>query len=271
MRSTVRHILRLAGGRVIGAEKHCQCIEACSVCCKNCYIINTQIFLLLYLRQIIPQTSTSEEPAAEVQPETSGQGETLQLMDDSTISDNFIYEIAEEQEITMEEVKEIPSENKEWTVNIIPDESKPKYAYIKHCATGKKKRHFTADMNEITLQGDFENYYILPDVDPSVGVEITTSYEPENYIVEDYQHLVLEERPKKRPRESDPNKPKRSKKKITPMRDQVKQIQIKNELGEDWVIQNDIVYDQDGSDDFDDKKGRVRRKNKKYLGYDFVT
>lgn len=206
-----------------------------------------------------------------MQPETSGQGETLQLMEES-ISDNFIYEIAEEQEITMEEVKEIPSENKEWTVNIIPDDSKPKYAYIKHCASGKKKRHFTADMSEITLQGDFENYYILPDVDPSVGVEITTSYEPENYIVEDYhQHLVLEERPKKRSRESDPNKPKRTKKKITPIREQVKQIQIKNDLGEDWVIQNDIVYDQDGSDDFDDKKGRVRRKNKKYLGYDFVT
>ncbi|XP_049884257.1 uncharacterized protein LOC126379514 isoform X2 [Pectinophora gossypiella] len=222
--------------------------------------------------EIVPQTSSADTSMEQHDgSEHHNQSAVLQMIDDTTIPDNFIYEIAEEQEITMEEVKEIPAEeHKEWTVNVVPEESRPKYAYIKHCATGKKKRHFTADMNEITLQGDFENYYILPDVDPSVGVEITTSYEPENYIVEEYQHLVLEDRPKKRPRESDPTKKK--KKKITPMReDGVKEIQIKSEIGEDWVIQNDIVYDQDGSDDYDDKKVRVRRKNKKYLGYDFVT
>lgn len=186
---------------------------------------------------------------------------------DSTIPDNFIYEIAEEQEITMEEVKEIPAdENQEWIVNILPDDTKPKYAYIKHCSTAKKKRHFTADMNEITLQGDFENYYILPDVDPSIGVEITTSYEPENYIVEEYEHLVLDDRPKKRGK-ADPEKKKR--KKVTP---KVEKIQLAGEEGEDWVIDNsNIVYEE--SEDFDDKKAaaRVRRKNKKYLGYDFVT
>lgn len=191
-------------------------------------------------------------------------------MEDSTIPDNFIYEIAEEQEITMEEVKEIPADdNPEWIVNILPDETKPKYAYIKHCSTGKKKRHFTADMNEITLQGDFENYYILPDVDPSVGVEITTSYEPENYIVEEYEHLVLDERPKKRGKVADPEKKKR--KKATPKVQKIQKIQLSNEEGEDWVIDNSsIVYE---SADFDDKKAaaRVRRKNKKYLGYDFVT
>lgn len=186
-------------------------------------------------------------------------------MDDSTISDNFIYEIAEEQEITMEEVKEIPAtsnENPEWTVNILPDDTKPKYAYIKHCSSGKKKRHFTTDMNEITLQGDFENYYILPDVDPSVGVEITTSYEPENYIVEEYQHLVLDERPKKRSKDDSGRKKKKRLSSSTP---------IKQEPG-DWVIENNIVYEQD--EDYDDPKkvaSRVRRKNKKYLGYDFVT
>ncbi|KAH9641063.1 hypothetical protein HF086_006343 [Spodoptera exigua] len=185
-------------------------------------------------------------------------------MDDTTISDNFIYEIAEEQEITMEEVKEIPassSENPEWTVNILPDDTKPKYAYIKHCASGKKKRHFTADMNEITLQGDFENYYILPDVDPSVGVEITTSYEPENYIVEEYQHLVLDERPKKRSKDDSGRKKKK----------RLSNPPVKEEPT-DWVVDNNIVYEQD--EDFDDPKkvaSRVRRKNKKYLGYDFVT
>lgn len=185
-------------------------------------------------------------------------------MDDSTISDNFIYEIAEEQEITMEEVKEIPTtgtENPEWTVNILPDDTKPKYAYIKHCASGKKKRHFTSEMNEITLQGDFENYYILPDVDPSVGVEITTSYEPENYIVEEYQHLVLDERPKKRSKE---DSGKKKKKRLSTNRE------IKEEP--DWVIENNIAYEQD--EEYDDPKkvaSRVRRKNKKYLGYDFVT
>lgn len=183
-------------------------------------------------------------------------------MDDNTISDNFIYEIAEEQEITMEEVKEIPAttENQEWTVNILPDDTKPKYAYIKHCASGKKKRHFTAEMNEITLQGDFENYYILPDVDPSVGVEITTTYEPENYIVEEYQHLVLDERPKKRVKDESAKKKKK----------RLSTSQVKEEG--DWVIENNIVFEQD--DDYDDPKkvaSRVRRKNKKYLGYDFVT
>uniref|UniRef100_A0A2A4JXE1 Uncharacterized protein n=1 Tax=Heliothis virescens TaxID=7102 RepID=A0A2A4JXE1_HELVI len=208
--------------------------------------------------EIIPQSSTSAAP----EPQNS---EVLQIMDDSTISDNFIYEIAEEQEITMEEVKEIPatsSENPEWTVNILPDDTKPKYAYIKHCATGKKKRHFTADMNEITLQGDFENYYILPDVDPSVGVEITTSYEPENYIVEEYQHLVLDERPKKRSKDDSGRK---KKKRLS------SNSGVKEETG-DWVIENNIVYEQD--EDYDDPKkvaSRVRRKNKKYLGYDFVT
>lgn len=201
--------------------------------------------------EIIPQTSTS-----------SGQNsEVLQIMDESTIADNFIYEIAEEQEISMEEVKEIPAtENTEWTVNILPDDTKPKYAYIKHCSTGKKKRHFTSDMKELTLQGDFENYYILPDVDPSVGVEITTSYEPENFIVEEYQHLVLDERPKKKTKEDSGKK----KKKRLPSDTVVKQ--------EDWVIENNIVFEQD--DDYDDPKkvaSRVRRKNKKYLGYDFVT
>ncbi|XP_037299257.1 uncharacterized protein LOC115453429 [Manduca sexta] len=197
--------------------------------------------------EVTPQTSTSEQPANEV----------LQIMEDSTISDNFIYEIAEEQEITMEEVKEIPAaDNKEWIVNILPEESKPKYAYIKHCNTGKKKRHFTSDMNEITLQGDFENYYILPDVDPSVGVEITTSYEPENYIVEEYQHLVLDERPKKRSKDD-----KKKRKRLSSGREQKSD-------SPDWVIQNS--YDDD---DFEDKRAasRVRRKNKKYLGYDFVT
>lgn len=218
---------------------------------------------MLYF-QIVPQTSTSE-----IQ-----QNEVLHVMEDGNISDNFIYEIAEEQEISMEDVKEIPvTSNREWTVNIIPEESKPKYAYIKHCNTGKKRRHFTAEMNEITLQGDFENYYILPDVDPSVGVEITTTYEPENFIVEEYPHLVLEERPRKRSRDSDPTK--RRKKKISSptVREQVRQLktEIKTEIDEDWVIDNS-VYDQDTSDDYDDKKAaRVRRKNKKYLGYDFVT
>ncbi|XP_047039949.1 uncharacterized protein LOC124644552 isoform X1 [Helicoverpa zea] len=209
--------------------------------------------------EIIPQTSTSSTAA---EPQNS---EVLQIMDDSSIADNFIYEIAEEQEITMEEVKEIPAtstENPEWTVNILPDDTKPKYAYIKHCATGKKKRHFTADMNEITLQGDFENYYILPDVDPSVGVEITTSYEPENYIVEEYQHLVLDERPKKRSKD-DSGRKKKKRLSSNPA--------VKEEPG-DWVIENNIVYEQD--EDYDDPKkvaSRVRRKNKKYLGYDFVT
>ncbi|KAJ8706607.1 hypothetical protein PYW07_012685 [Mythimna separata] len=209
--------------------------------------------------EIIPQTSSTSTAA---EPQNS---EVLQIMEDSTISDNFIYEIAEEQEITMEEVKEIPAtstENPEWTVNILPDDTKPKYAYIKHCATGKKKRHFTADMNEITLQGDFENYYILPDVDPSVGVEITTSYEPENYIVEEYQHLVLDERPKKRSKDDSGRKKKKRLSSSTP---------VKQEPG-DWVIENNIVYEQD--EDYDDPKkvaSRVRRKNKKYLGYDFVT
>ncbi|KPJ20149.1 hypothetical protein RR48_01468 [Papilio machaon] len=211
--------------------------------------------------EILPNTSTTTEPI-------ENQSEVLHIIDDGNVSDNFIYEIAEEQEITMEEVKEIPiSQNPEWRVNILPEESKPKYAYIKHCNSGKKKRHFTADMNEITLQGDFENYYILPDVDPSVGVEITTSYDPENYIVEEYEHLVLENRPRKRSKE---DSVKRKKKKLQSVRDQVKQIQIKTEMG-DWSIENS--YDQDNSDDYDDKKAsaRVRRKNKKYLGYDFVT
>lgn len=199
--------------------------------------------------EIIPQSSTSastSQPASEM----------LQIMDDSTITDNFIYEIAEEQEISMEDVKEIPSENAEWMVNILPEESKPRYAYIKHCNTGKKKRHFTADMNEITLQGDFENYYILPDVDPSVGVEITTSYEPENYIVQEYEHLVLDERPKKKKKEE------KKRKRLSSGREKLNE-------SEDWVIQHDLGYD----DDEDDKKAasRVRRKNKKYLGYDFVT
>ncbi|CAH0698236.1 unnamed protein product [Spodoptera exigua] len=209
--------------------------------------------------EIIPQTSTSTATEPEAQ-----NSEVLQIMDDTTISDNFIYEIAEEQEITMEEVKEIPassSENPEWTVNILPDDTKPKYAYIKHCASGKKKRHFTADMNEITLQGDFENYYILPDVDPSVGVEITTSYEPENYIVEEYQHLVLDERPKKRSKDDSGRKKKK----------RLSNPPVKEEPT-DWVVDNNIVYEQD--EDFDDPKkvaSRVRRKNKKYLGYDFVT
>ncbi|CAH0731113.1 unnamed protein product, partial [Brenthis ino] len=212
--------------------------------------------------EIVPQTSTSET--------LENQNEVLHIMEDGNISDNFIYEIAEEQEITMEEVKEIPGTNREWTVNILPDDSKPKYAYIKHCNTGKKKRHFTAEMNEITLQGDYENYYILPDVDPSVGVEITTSYEPENFIVEEYPHLVLEERPRKRSRDSDPAK--KRKKKMSPSVREIKVKQeIKSELEEDWVIDNS-VYDQDTSEDYDDKKAaRVRRKNKKYLGYDFVT
>lgn len=212
--------------------------------------------------EIIPQTSTAET--------STNQGEILHIMDDGNIPDNFIYEIAQEQEITMEEVKEIPaSENREWMVNILPEENKPKYAYIKHCNTGKKKRHFTADMNEITLQGDFENYYILPDVDPSVGVEITTSYEPENYIVEEYQHLVLEDRPRKRSKDT-PDGGKKKKKRFSAVREQVKQIQMRSEE-QDWVIENNIAYEQD--EDYDDPKkaARVRRKNKKYLGYDFVT
>jgi hypothetical protein len=192
-------------------------------------------------------------------------------MDDANIPDNFIYEIAEEQEITMEEVKEIPAtENREWMVNILPEDAKPKYAYIKHCNSGKKKRHFTTEMNEITLQGDFENYYILPDVDPSVGVEITTSYEPENYIVEEYQPLVLEERPRKRSKDLQ-DSGKKKKKKFSAVREQVKQIQIRNDEQE-WVIENNIAYEQDGEEYDDPKKAaRVRRKNKKYLGYDFVT
>ncbi|XP_048002782.1 uncharacterized protein LOC125239284 isoform X3 [Leguminivora glycinivorella] len=206
--------------------------------------------------EIIPQPQPeAEEPA---QNEVS-------IMEDSTISDNFIYEIAEEQEITMDEVKEIPAEtNKEWMVNIIPEENKPKYAYIKHCTSGKKKRHFTAEMNEITLQGDYENYYILPDADPSVGVEITTSYEPDNYIVEEYEHLVLEERPRKRKDTPGESGRKKKKRLSSSMREQVKQI--KSEIAEDWVIDNNIVYEQD--DEYDEKKGtpRVRRKNKKYLG-----
>ncbi|XP_061727006.1 uncharacterized protein LOC133532397 isoform X2 [Cydia pomonella] len=202
-----------------------------------------------------PQAEAEDQPA---QNEVS-------IMEESTISDNFIYEIAEEQEITMDEVKEIPAEtNKEWMVNIIPEENKPKYAYIKHCTTGKKKRHFTAEMNEITLQGDYENYYILPDADPSVGVEITTSYEPDNYIVEEYEHLVLEERPRKRKDAPADSGRKKKKRLSSSMREQVKQI--KSEIAEDWVIDNSIVYEQD--EDFDEKKGspRVRRKNKKYLG-----
>lgn len=169
------------------------------------------------------------------------------------------------------QVKEIPAEtNKEWMVNIIPEENKPKYAYIKHCTSGKKKRHFTAEMNEITLQGDYENYYILPDADPSLGVEITTSYEPDNYIVEEYEHLVLEERPRKRKEPGAESSKKKKKRLSSSMREQVKQI--KSDIAEDWVIENNIVYEQDG-EEYDDKKGtpRVRRKNKKYLGYDFVT
>ncbi|XP_063836244.1 uncharacterized protein LOC135085391 isoform X2 [Ostrinia nubilalis] len=211
--------------------------------------------------EIVPQTSTS--PA--------GGSEVLQVMEDGTISDNFIYEIAQEQEISMEEVSEIPAaEHREWMVNIIPEETKPKYAFIKHCNSGKKKRHFTADMNEITLPGNFENYYILPDVDPSVGVEITTSYEPENYIVEEYQHLVLEEQPRKRTKET-PESSKKKKKRFSAVREQVKQIQMRTDE-EDWVIENNVVYEQEGEEyDTPKKAPRVRRKNKKFLGYDFVT
>ncbi|XP_028159170.1 uncharacterized protein LOC114351975 [Ostrinia furnacalis] len=214
--------------------------------------------------EIVPQTSTS--PA--------GGSEVLQVMEDGTISDNFIYEIAQEQEISMEEVSEIPAaEHREWMVNIIPEETKPKYAFIKHCNSGKKKRHFTADMNEITLPGEcgnFENYYILPDVDPSVGVEITTSYEPENYIVEEYQHLVLEEQPRKRTKET-PESSKKKKKRFSAVREQVKQIQMRTDE-EDWVIENNVVYEQEGEEyDTPKKAPRVRRKNKKFLGYDFVT
>ncbi|XP_045783322.1 uncharacterized protein LOC123879577 isoform X2 [Maniola jurtina] len=220
--------------------------------------------------EIVPQTSTSEQVEGEQQ------NEVLHIMEDGSIADNFIYEIAEEQEITMEEVKEIPAENRSWTVNIIPEEAKPKYAYIKHCNTGKKKRHFTSEMNAITLQGDFENYYILPDVDPSVGVEITTSYEGENYIVEEYPHLVLEERPRKRGRESDPTKRRKKKNQASgSVREQVKALKtsIKTEIdtSEDWLIDSG-VYEQPADDDYDDKKAtRVRRRNDKYLGLDFVT
>ncbi|XP_069364204.1 uncharacterized protein [Maniola hyperantus] len=216
--------------------------------------------------EIVPQTSTSEEVEGEQQ------NEVLHIMEDGSIADNFIYEIAEEQEITMEEVKEIPAENRSWTVNIIPEEAKPKYAYIKHCNTGKKKRHFTSEMNAITLQGDFENYYILPDVDPSVGVEITTSYEGENYIVEEYPHLVLEERPRKRGRESDPTK-RRKKKNQASSSVKALKTSIKTEIdtSEDWLIDNS-VYEQAPEEDYDDKKAtRVRRRNDKYLGLDFVT
>ncbi|XP_052746388.1 uncharacterized protein LOC112053881 isoform X1 [Bicyclus anynana] len=217
--------------------------------------------------EIVPQTSTAEQLEGE------NSNEVLHIMEDGSIADNFIYEIAEEQEISMDEVKEIPvTENRSWTVNIIPEDPKPKYAYIKHCNTGKKKRHFTSEMNAITLQGDFENYYILPDVDPSVGVEITTSYESENFIVEEYPHLVLQQRPRKRSRESDPAKRGRKKKIGSPSVKVIK-AEAKTELdsSEDWLIDNS-VYDQDASDDYDDKKAaRVRRKNKKYLGYDFVT
>ncbi|XP_059050335.1 uncharacterized protein LOC131845307 [Achroia grisella] len=211
--------------------------------------------------EIIPQTSSAE-------PQTS-QNEVLQIMEDTTIPDTFIYEIAEEQEISMEEVKEIPiTDNREWMVNIIPEESRPKYAYIKHCNTGKKKRHFTAEMNEITLQGDYDNYYILPDVDPSVGVEITTSYEPENYIVQEYEHLVLEDRqPKKRSKEPTESA-KKKKKKYTVVHEE-DQIRIKSE--DDWAVEDRTSFEPDG-EEYDDKKAaRVRRKNKKYLGYDFVT
>ncbi|CAH2065157.1 unnamed protein product, partial [Iphiclides podalirius] len=200
--------------------------------------------------EIIPQTSTAQG--------AEGQSEVLHIMDESNIAENFIYEIAEEQEISMEEVKEIPvGDGTEWTVNIIPEPGRPKYAYIKHCNGGKKKRHFTAEMDELTLQGDYENYYILPDVDPSVGVEITTSYEPDGYVVGDYEHLVLEERPRKRQREAQEAR-RRRKRQPRPQT-------------EDWAI--DAAYDHDASDDFDDKKAsaRVRRRNKKYLGYDFVT
>ncbi|XP_013141916.1 PREDICTED: uncharacterized protein LOC106105956 isoform X4 [Papilio polytes] len=201
--------------------------------------------------EILPNTSTET---------IENQTEVLHIIDDANISDNFIYEIAEEQEITMEEVKEIPiTQNPEWRVNILPEESKPKYAYIKHINNGKKKRHFTADMNEITLQGDFENYYILPDVDPSVGVEITTTY-PENFVVEQYKD------PERRKRAKEESA-RRKKKKLQTVRDQVKQIQVKTEMA-DWSVDSF----EDNSDDYDDKKSaRVRRKNKKYLGYDFVT
>ncbi|KAJ2941715.1 hypothetical protein O0L34_g10523 [Tuta absoluta] len=191
------------------------------------------------LIEIVPQTSTSETVG---ETSTEPQNEVLQMIDDSSIPDNFIYEIAEEQEITMEEVKEIPPEPQPWPSHGAPDQ--PKYAYIKHCATGNKKRHFTAEMNEITLQGDFENYYILPDVDPSVGVEVTTSCEPEGFIVQEYQQLVLEDRPKKRAAPE----PRRKKKKVP------RELQVKQEVGEDWVIQNDIVYERDGSDDNDEQK-----------------
>lgn len=114
----------------------------------------------------------------------------------------------------------------------------------------------------MSLSDDCENYYILPDADPSIGVEITTTYEPENYIVQGYEHLVLDERPRKR---KEP-KNKEGKKKRLSVRDQVKQI--KTDIAADWSIDHNLSYDEDD----DDKKGnRVRRKNKKYLGYDFVT
>ncbi|KAL4712782.1 hypothetical protein ACJJTC_019434 [Scirpophaga incertulas] len=212
--------------------------------------------------EIVPQTSTAT---------TSADGaDVVEITEDGNLPENYVFEIAQEQEISMDEVKEIPaSENQEWMVNIIPEEVKPKYAYIKHYNTGQKRRLFTADMNEITLhtQGEFGNYYILPDVDPEDNVEITTSYEPENYIVEEYQHLVLEERPRKR--KETPESGKRKKKRLVQAREQQpEQIQIKTD--QDWVIDNNIAYEQD--DDYDDpKKARVRRKNKKYLGYDFVT
>ncbi|KOB66314.1 Uncharacterized protein OBRU01_21411 [Operophtera brumata] len=192
----------------------------------------------------------------EIIPQGAQMGEStsqeLAMLAESTVPENFIYEIAEEQEISMDEKLAMLAEStvpENFIYEIAEEQeindTKPKYAYIKHCSTGKKKRHFTTDMNEITLQGDFENYYILPDVDPSSSKRGKT----------------------------DPEKKKRRKVPVPVLKEEPKDMPLTEETAEtvDWCIDtSSLVYEE--SDDYDDKKAaRVRRKNKKYLGYDFVT
>lgn len=116
----------------------------------------------------------------------------------------------------------------------------------------------------MTLQTDFDNYYIIPDeVDTSVGVEVTTTNEADNSFIVDEYDIVLDQRPKKRAKE--PKEERKKKKRLSQMKP------MNTEIGEDWIIENNISYDRDEDDNSAKVNSRVRRKNKKYLGYDFVT
>lgn len=216
---------------------------------------------IMHTEQVITKMPNASKIIELIPPSASGSAggssQDFQLEGGEGI-DNFIYEIAQEQEIAVDDSKQ--AVQKDWAVNILPDESRPKYAFI-NCNTGKKKRHFTSDV-QIEYPTGFENYYILPDdIDTTMSVEVTTSdNEPENtYIVNEYD-LSLFDRPKKRPKEQ-----KEEKRKKRPAKERT----VSNtEIGEDWIIQNNISMEDE---DTKVNNPRVRRKNKKYLGYDFVT